>query len=200
VTPALAPRMARAVVESVAAALALAAILVWLGACLVGSFGGQLLAQPYWPQAGGPRTDTSGVIAFAVLAAALVVSETLRVSRRRSGAPPKTSPEALARPVAALITGLAASALVTGTGLVIYLSVNTVTHPMTLTMHATHFATWPTEGTLRVVALALAALSTGWLRYVSIRYPGLWFGAIGRGAETTERNDRAAAGRTRLEP
>ena len=55
------------------------------------------------------------------------------------------------------------------TGLVVYLSVNAVTHPATLTIEATHFASWPTEGTLRVVALVLCVLSVGMLRFMSAR-------------------------------
>jgi hypothetical protein len=54
--------------------------------------------------------------------------------------------------------------------LVVYLSVNAVTHPYTLTLRATHFASWPTEGTLRVFALLLCVLSVGWLRFTSARF------------------------------
>jgi hypothetical protein len=52
------------------------------------------------------------------------------------------------------------------TGLVVYLSVNAVTHPATLGVHATHLATWPTEGTLRVAALLSCTCSAAALRYL----------------------------------
>jgi hypothetical protein len=162
------------VVESVSAALALVAALVWFGSCLVGSFHPNSLARPYWPEVGGPRTDTSGVVAFAVLVITLAVSETLRVLRRRRGGDSRHVPMSS---VAAVATGLAAATLVASIGLVVYLSVNALTHPATLDIQATHFATWPTEGTLRVLALAAAALAAGWLRLVTIFHPGSWFGS-----------------------
>ena len=52
------------------------------------------------------------------------------------------------------------------TALVVYLSVNAVTHPATLMIHATHLAAWPTEGTLRVAALLLCTCSAAALRYL----------------------------------
>ena len=51
-------------------------------------------------------------------------------------------------------------------GLVVYLSVNAVTHPATLRLQATHLLSWPAEGTLRVVALLLAAVYVAVLRYL----------------------------------
>jgi hypothetical protein len=54
---------------------------------------------------------------------------------------------------------------VLATGLVAYISLNAVTHPATLQLHATHLATWPTEGTLRVDALAASACAVAALRY-----------------------------------
>ena len=74
-------------------------------------------------------------------------------------------------------TGVAAAVLVGGMALVVYLSVNAVTHPATLGHPATHFATWPTESTLRVLALAATGLASGWLRFVTVRYPGAWIGS-----------------------
>jgi hypothetical protein len=100
-----------------------------------------------------------------VLAFTLVVSEYFRLRRnggrrrRASGLRPRRY---LARAVAEVIALLA-------TALVVYLSVNAVTHPYTLTIQATHFATWPTEGTLRVCALLLCVLSVGWLRFMTAR-------------------------------
>ena len=165
------------VTESVATGLALAAALVWFGSCLVGSFHPDRLARPYWPEIGGLRTDTAGVVAFAVLVVTLTVSETLRVRRRRRGAPAEDSDGAPISVVAAVATGLAVAALVGGLGLVLYLSVNALTHPATLAIQATHFATWPTEGTLRVLALAATALAAAWLRLVTVLHPGSWIGS-----------------------
>src|SRR5580704_7087491 len=74
----------RDLVESVATALAVASALVWFGASLVGSFRPDALARPYW--SGGPRTDTSGVVALVVLGCSVAASEILRLWRRRSRA------------------------------------------------------------------------------------------------------------------
>lgn len=164
-----------AVVESVATALALAATLVWFGSSLVGSFRPDVLAHPYW--SGGPRTDTSGVVALVVLTVSLAVSEFLRLYRRRnraSGPVVQRVPMSLA---ALVTTSLAVAVLVVGIALVVYLSVNAVTHPVTLGLRATHFDPWPTESTLRMLALVAAGLSSGWLRFVTICHPGAWFGS-----------------------
>ena len=42
-----------------------------------------------------------------------------------------------------------------GTALVIYLSLNAVTHPVTLRLKLTHLWPWPSEGTVRVIALGV---------------------------------------------
>lgn len=117
------------------------------------------------------------MVAFAVLVVTLTVSETLRVCRRRRGKPVEGGDGVPISSVAAAVTGAAAAALVGGIGLVVYLSVNTLTHPATLTIQATHFATWPTEGTLRVLALTATALAAAWLRLVTVRHPGSWIGS-----------------------
>jgi hypothetical protein len=163
-------------VESVATGLACAGVLVWLGSCLVGSFRPDQLAGPYWPEMGGLRTDTSGVLAFSVTLVTLAVSETMRVVRRSTAEArpdPKTEPAPLG---ALLATGIAVSVLVVSVGLVVYLSVNAVTHPESLSIRATHFISFPTEGTLRMLALVGVAASAGWLRGASISYPGIWLG------------------------
>jgi hypothetical protein len=168
--------LAAQVAESLATALALGAALVFFGACLVGSFHPHRLARPYWPDIGGLRTDTSGEVAFAALVVALAVSETLRVYRRR-GADGRAGSRQPLSSAASLATGVAAAVLVTSIGLVVYLSVNAVTHPATLAMQSTHFARWPTEGTLRVLALMAAVLAAAWLRLVVILHPGAWIGS-----------------------
>ena len=58
---------------------------------------------------------------------------------------------------------------VLATGLFGYLSVNAVTHPATQQIQATHLLSWPTEGTLRVVALLLCIVSFGMVRYLRPR-------------------------------
>ena len=72
-----------------------------------------------------------------------------------------------------MLFALAASETVAvlSTGLVGYLSVNAVTHPSTLELHVTHLLSWPSEGTVRVIALLLAAGSVSIVRY-------LWSGAM----------------------
>jgi len=132
---------------------------------LVASFRPYDLAMPYWSRVSWLRTDTGGAASFVVVGVTLVVSEYLRLRRnggrrrRTSGIRSRTY---LARAVAEVIALLA-------TGLVVYLSVNAVTHPYTLTVRATHFANWPTEGTLRVCALLLCVLSVGSLRFMTAR-------------------------------
>jgi hypothetical protein len=61
---------------------------------------------------------------------------------------------------------VAEAAAVVATGTVVYLSANAATHPWTLGTAATHVLDWPSESTLRVVALLVAAASVtiwrGW--------------------------------------
>lgn len=151
--------------EAAATGAAYGALLCWLSACLVASFHGAYLARPYWAAVPGLRTDTSGAIAFLIAAASLTMSEYLRLQRRHSAeafqklarSPRKgdLALQAVSETVATLSTGLVA-----------YISVNAVTHPMTLSIQATHFASWPTEGTLRVLALLGCVASVGTLRYL----------------------------------
>jgi len=64
---------------------------------------------------------------------------------------------------------------VCATGLVIYLSLNAVTHPDTLERQLTHLMPRPTEGTVRVIGLAvcLAAVATRhYLRATATRPAG----------------------------
>jgi hypothetical protein len=155
-------------VEAAATGVAYGAGLLCASALLLASFRPYDLGMPYWSRLSELRTDTCGAASFVVVAITLVVSEYLRLRRnggRRRHAPgvrQRGSWTFFARAVAEVIALLA-------TALVVYLSVNTVTHPATLTMSATHFTRWPTEGTLRVCALLLCALSTGWLRFSSAR-------------------------------
>jgi hypothetical protein len=148
-------------VESAAFGLGYTAVLIWSGTALVASFSGGE-ANPYWPAIPQLRTDTTGVIAFAVAMVSLAVSKYLQL-RRRSGAP--------ARPVARTAGVLAAQAIaetaaVLGTGLVVYLSLNAVTHPGTLRLQVTHLWPWPSEGTVRVIGLGICLAAVATSRYL----------------------------------
>jgi hypothetical protein len=74
-------------------------------------------------------------------------------------------------PGGAVLLAMAAAETVAvlATGLFGYLSVNAVTHHYTLQIQATHLLSWPTEGTLRVVALLLCIVSFGMVRYLRPR-------------------------------
>jgi len=149
------------VIESVAFGLGYTAVLIWGGAALVASFtDGE--AGPYWPAIPHLRTDTTGVIAFAVAIVSLVLSKYLQL-RRRGDAPVA----AAARPPGvALVQAVAETAVVLATGLVIYLSLNAVTHPITLRMQLTHLWPWPSEGTVRVIGLGICLAGVATRRYL----------------------------------
>ena len=53
------------------------------------------------------------------------------------------------------VQAVAETAAVLGTALVIYLSLNAVTHPVTLGIKLTHLWPWPSEGTVRVIGLGI---------------------------------------------
>jgi hypothetical protein len=156
----------RRLTEAAAAGSAYGALLCWLSTCAVASFRGGYLARPYWADIPALRTDTCGALAFVVAAVGLTVSEYLRLQRRHTGkafsklarSPRRT--ELGARAVSETVAVLS-------TGLVAYISVNAVTHPVTLGIHATHFAPWPSEGTLRVLALLGCVASVATLRYLA---------------------------------
>lgn len=174
-------------VEAAAAGLAFGSLLEWASTALVGSFRPLDLADPYWRGVPWLRTDTSGFAAFLVAAVCLLTSEYLRLRRRRSAASagttpraaspeavPPTAPGAVPPPTApggAVLLAMAAAETVAvlATGLFGYLSVNTVTHPATQQIQATHLLSWPTEGTLRVAALLLCIVSFGMVRYLRPR-------------------------------
>jgi hypothetical protein len=55
----------------------------------------------------------------------------------------------LSSKVALLAVAMAKTIAVLATAVVVYLSVNAVTHPATLALHLTHLAPWPAEGKVR---------------------------------------------------
>ena len=155
----------RRVIEAVAWGLAISGALCWAGACLVAIFRPEQLARPYWPAVSGLRTDTAGALAFLVGALAFAVSEYMRLDRSQGTRGP-AAPRRQRPAIEPAAQALARTVAVMSAGLVVYLSANQVTHPETLSLQATHFARWPTEGTLRVLALAACAISGGLLRWI----------------------------------
>lgn len=151
----------RLAVESAAFGVGYTAVLIWSGTALVASFS-QGGANPYWPAIPQLRTDTTGIIAFAVAIVSLVVSRYLKLTRR--GAAPA---QPAARPADVLaVQAIAETAAVLGTGLVVYLSLNAVTHPGTLRLQLTHLLPWPSEGTVRVIALGVCLAAVATSRYL----------------------------------
>ena len=152
-------------VESVAFGFGYTAILIWAGTALVASFT-PFEATPYWPAIPGLRNDTTGVLSFAVAIVGLVVGKYLQL-RRRGGAPAQPAPVPAARPAAVvLLQAVAETAVILATGVVAYLSVNAVTHPITLRLQLTHLWPWPSEGTVRVMALGVCLVAVSISRYL----------------------------------
>jgi hypothetical protein len=176
------------VVESAAFGLGYTAVLIWSGSALVASFSGYE-ATPYWPAIPHLRTDTAGGLAFAVAIVSLLVSRYLQL-RRRSGAPA----EPTARPAGVLaVQATAETAVVLGTALVVYLSLNAVTHPMTLRLQLTHLWPWPSEGTVRVIGLGICLVAVATSRYLrAIASPPSRAAAAPRHADVAAYGSRTA--------
>ena len=157
-------------VESMAFGIGYAAVLIWIGSALVASFSGNE-PIPYWAAIPFLRTDTAGDLAMIVAIIALVVSRYLQLRRRN--APPQPVPVWPAERPASLVLlqAVAEIAAVLCTGVVIYLSLNEVTHPETLELQLTHLLPWPTEGTVRVLALAICLVSVAVSRYLRATWP-----------------------------
>jgi hypothetical protein len=149
------------VIESAAFGLGYSAVLIWVGSALVASFT-DYEAFPYWPAIPHLRTDTSGVIAFGISLISLAVSRYLQLRRRNSG---PVVPVARSAGVLA-VQAAAETAAVLATGMVIYLSMNAVTHPFTLRLQLTHLWPWPSEGTVRVIGLGVCLIAVAVSRYL----------------------------------
>ena len=154
------------VIESAAFGLGYSAVLIWVGSALVASFT-DYEAFPYWPAIPHLRTDTSGVIAFGISLISLAVSRYLQLRRRNSG---PVVPVARSAGVLA-VQAAAETAAVLATGMVIYLSMNAVTHPFTLRLQLTHLWPWPSEGTVRVIGLGICAVGVATSRYLRASAP-----------------------------
>ena len=151
-------------VEAVAFGVGYTSVLCWASTCLVATFGGASLASPYWPVLPWLRTDTTGVIAFALAAVSLVVSKYLRL--RRSNARAIAQQPVNRHPYVQGLQAVAETAAVLATALVAYLSLNVVTHSVTLRLQLTHLWPWPSEGTVRVIALGICIASVAATRYL----------------------------------
>ncbi len=148
-------------VESAAFGLGYTAVLIWSGSALVASFTDHEVT-PYWPAIPDLRTDTTGVIAFATAIVSLVVSKYLQL-RRRNG----VAVQSAGRSAGVLaVQAVAETAAVLSTGLVVYLSLNAVTHPFTLRLQVTHLWPWPSEGTARVIGLGICLVAVATSRYL----------------------------------
>lgn len=148
----------RRYVESSMAGMAYACALVVLGVLVMASFRPAGLPAPYWGPLDWLRTDTMGAVCFVVAVLAFCASEYLRLRRgaeRRSTADVSSEDPAALRTVFSM--AVARTLAIAGTGVVLYLSVNTVTHPWSSDLPATHLVPWPTESTLRVLALIIVA-------------------------------------------
>ena len=166
------------VVESAAFGLGYTAVLIWSGTALVASFtSGE--ANPYWPDIPGLRTDTTGAFAFAVAIVGLVLGRYLQLERR-SSPPVRPAP----RPAGVnLVQSVAETAAFLATAVVIYLSLNAVTHPYTLPLQLTHLWPWLSEGTVRVIALGVCLVAVAVARYLRAT---AW--APGRAAAAAEKD------------
>lgn len=151
--------------EALAFGLAYTAGLCWVSVCILASFRPSDLSAPYWSRIPGLRSDTFGVLSFFAVAIFLACSEFLRLYRKRAGTTTGSrAPRRRLMNVAAL--ALSETGAVLATGLVLYISINAVTHPATMYRQATHLVSWPTEETLRVISLLLCFCSMSTVRFL----------------------------------
>lgn len=153
----------RLAVEAAALGVGYASVLCWASVALVGTFASDRLRSPYWPDLAWLRTDTTGEAAFALAAVCLAVSRYLHL-RRGTAAEQRLSAGRPAAVVAA--QAVAETATLLATAAFAYLSLNTVTHNYTLRIELTHLLPWPSEGTVRVMALGICTVSVAATRYL----------------------------------
>jgi hypothetical protein len=143
-------------VEGGVTGLTYSSALVALSAFVIGSFRPDDLPHPYVGHLVWLRTDTFGIICFFVATLGLATSEYLRRSRLANRRSAIASPSS---GTIGLIGAIARALTAAGTTLVVYISVNAVTHPATLSLPATHLLSWPTEGILRALSLIVVAFA-----------------------------------------
>jgi polysaccharide biosynthesis protein PslG len=151
--------------EALSLGLAYGAGLCCASVCLVASFQQTSLNVPYWQHVPGLRTDTCGIAALLVGATCFTVSEYLRLCRHRDPMPDRQRASAA---TGLVVRAISETMAIVATGLVIYISVNSVTHAATLGLPVSHLVASPTEGTVRVVALLLCVCSITVIRYLLI--------------------------------
>jgi hypothetical protein len=154
-------------IESAVSGLTYSSGLVALSAFLVGSFRPRGLSHPYVGHLVWLRTDSFGIVCFVLATIGLAVSGYLRRSHAvaRRSAPAGRAPGA----INLFAIAVARSFVAAGTTLVAYVSINAVTHPLTLERPATHLLSWPTEGSLRAVSLIVVAVAVAVDR--TLRHP-----------------------------
>lgn len=154
--------------EALTLGLAYGAGLCLIGVCLLASFRPDQLAVPYWSDFPALRSDTCGILAFCAVAVLLPASKFLRLRRESFGIAQAYVPAGKGI-VSSAVLAIAETGVILGTVVTIYLSVNDVTHPVTMSMASTHLAPWPTEGTLRVIGLFTCAVSVSLTRFLRVK-------------------------------
>lgn len=137
--------------------VAYSSALVALSAFLVGSFRPRDLSHPYVGHLVWLRTDSFGIVCFFVATVGLATSSYLK--RSYKGTLRSANDGRAPRATSVFVTAVARALIAAGTTLIVYISVNAVTHPITLGRPATHLCSWPTEGTLRVISLIVVAVA-----------------------------------------
>ena len=158
----------RLALEALTLGLAYGAGLCLISVCLLASFRPDQLAVPYWNDFPTLRSDTCGILSFSAVAVLLPASKFLRLRRESAGVAPAYVPSGKGMARSAVLA-IAETGVILGTIVTIYLSVNDVTHPVTMSMASTHLAPWPTEGTLRVIGLFACVVSVSVTRFLRVK-------------------------------